>query len=308
MDLTGDALPRVGTLAELTDLVRTEPDLCVRYSAGPGHDARQRSMDTESGLELPGLSVNPLAAEGWWTRPLEDWLARQLCQYKHLAERDPERRAWILRGVIVGRGPDCEPLLGDVAPVAVLDPALLAEAEVRYQARFDAGVGPEDREQDSGVGAAVVLSRLSSADAAEVLTLQRAAFVSEALIYGTADMPPLTQTLGELRAELMDTTGWAAREGARLVGALRARRADDLLLIGRISIAPDKQGEGIGRLLLETAERASGARVAELFTGSLSEANIRLYERCGYRVTERVDQGDGTAQVFLRKLLDPVAT
>jgi len=154
----------------------------------------------------------------------------------------------------------------------------------------------------------IVLSRLSLADAGELLTLQRAAFVSEALIYGTADMPPLTQTLDELRAELVDGIGWAAREGPRMVGALRARKADDLLLIGRIAIAPDKQGEGIGRLLLETAERASGARSAELFTGSLSEANIRLYERCGYRITERVDQGDGTAQVFLRKRLDPVPT
>lgn len=154
----------------------------------------------------------------------------------------------------------------------------------------------------------IVLSRLSPADAGEVLTLQRAAFVSEALIYGTADMPPLTQTLGELRAELAEAFGWAAREGSRMVGALRARTADDLLLIGRIAIAPDRQGEGIGRLLLETAERASGARTAELFTGSLSEANIRLYERCGYRITERVDQGDGTAQVFLRKRLDPVSS
>ena len=150
MDLGDDALPRVGTLTELADLVREEPGLCVRYSAGPEHDARQRSVDTESGLELPGLSVNPLAAEDWWTRPLEDWLARQLCQYKHLAERDPERRAWILRGTIVGRGPDCEPLLADISPVATITPGLLAEAEARYRDRFDAGVGPEDRAQDRG--------------------------------------------------------------------------------------------------------------------------------------------------------------
>lgn len=63
------------------------------------------------------------------------------------------------------------------------------------------------------------------------------------------------------------------------------------------------QGEGIGRMLLESAEESSGAEVAELFTGSLSEANIRLYESCGYREHERVPDGDGTAQVFLRKQL-----
>jgi GNAT superfamily N-acetyltransferase len=63
------------------------------------------------------------------------------------------------------------------------------------------------------------------------------------------------------------------------------------------------QGEGIGRALLEAAEQASAAPEAELFTGSLSEANIRLYEACGYVESERIPDGDGTEQVFLRKLL-----
>lgn len=149
----------------------------------------------------------------------------------------------------------------------------------------------------------IEVARITPADAGEVLTVQRAAFVSEALIYGTADMPPLTQTLDELRAELAEEQGWVARVGPRLVGAIRVRETEDLLLIGRIAIAPDLQGEGIGRALLEAAETASSAPEAELFTGSLSEANVRLYESCGYRVAETVDQGDGTSQIFMRKTL-----
>ncbi|WP_308289635.1 DUF6098 family protein [Microbacterium sp. BF1] len=39
--------------------------------------------------------------------------------------------------------PDCEPLIRDVQPVAVLDTALLTQAETRYQMNFDAGEGPE---------------------------------------------------------------------------------------------------------------------------------------------------------------------
>jgi ribosomal protein S18 acetylase RimI-like enzyme len=91
-----------------------------------------------------------------------------------------------------------------------------------------------------------------------------------------------------------------------MVGAVRARIADGLLLIGRLSIAPDQQGGGIGSRLLDAVERrgaAAGATEAELFTGSLSEANIRLYERLGYRESERVQEGDGIEQVFLRKSL-----
>lgn len=147
---------------------------------------------------------------------------------------------------------------------------------------------------------------IRSEDAGEVLTLQRAAFVQEALIYDSVQMPPLTQTLDEVEAELVENLGCVAIEHGRMIGAVRARSDDGLLLIGRLAIAPDKQGLGVGTQLLEAVEgrgRESGCREAELFTGSLSEANLRLYERAGYRETTRVDGDDGIQQVFLRKAL-----
>ena len=144
-------------------------------------------------------------------------------------------------------------------------------------------------------------------DAGEVMTLQRAAFVSEALIYGTADMPPLTQTLEEVQAELIDNLGCVALAGTRMVGAVRARRDGELLLVGRIAIAPDQQGHGIGTLLLGAVERRgleAGATEAELFTGSLSEANMRLYHREGYAESQRVPSDGGIEEVYMRKRLD----
>ena len=131
------------SLDELVALLRAEPDLYIRYSEGYDADQGGGSRDTESGLELPGLSVNPLCPESWWTRPLKDWLARQLCQYKHLKEKNPDRHAWVARGQCVACGPDCEPLLARVEEVARLDNELLAEAQRIYQERFDAGTGPE---------------------------------------------------------------------------------------------------------------------------------------------------------------------
>lgn len=149
----------------------------------------------------------------------------------------------------------------------------------------------------------VFLRPIHPADAGEVLTLQRAAFVSEAQIYGDPKQAPLTQTLEELEAELQDAGGFVAMIGDRVVGAIRTRESGDLLQIGRIAIAPDVQGEGIGSKLLAAAEENSACAEAELFTGSLSEANLRLYESSGYRESERIDNGDGTAQIFLRKRL-----
>jgi hypothetical protein len=135
---------KLGSLAELEELLPHSAGLYIRYSEGLETDRMRGSIDTESGLELPGLSVNPLAPEAWWNRPLSDWLARQLCQYKDLKEKNPRRRAWVVSGRCVGRGPDCEPLLDDVVAVALLSDGLLEEAERLYGERFDAGNGPED--------------------------------------------------------------------------------------------------------------------------------------------------------------------
>lgn len=43
---------------------------------------------------------------------------------------------------------------------------------------------------------------LGDADAGEIMTLQRAAYVTEAQAHSDLDLPPLTQSLDELRAEL----------------------------------------------------------------------------------------------------------
>jgi hypothetical protein len=135
----------IDSLAAVARLVNEHPEACVRYGADPREQDGRGSLDSESGIELPGLSVNPLGAEVWWSRPLEDWIARQLCQYRHLADQsDDDRRAWVLTGRQVGRGPDCEPLLADVEVLAVIAPRALDEAEDRYVRHFEARRGPED--------------------------------------------------------------------------------------------------------------------------------------------------------------------
>lgn len=131
-------------LRELVALVESRPGLYVRFSAGPERDAAEASVDYESGLELPGLSASSLDPEPWWTRPLEEWLARRLRSYAHLAEADDDRFAWVLCGDRVGEGPDCEPLVARACAVAVLDDQVLEEARQLYHERFDVGRDSRD--------------------------------------------------------------------------------------------------------------------------------------------------------------------
>ncbi|MHA7141913.1 DUF6098 family protein [Arthrobacter sp. Sr33] len=129
----------ITTLYDLEEIVRTEGTVYLRYSEKI--ETQPGSIDGESGLQLPGLSVNPLSPEAWWTRPLKDWLARQICQYKHIGEKHG-RHAWILSGDCVARGPDCEPLIDQVCPLGRLDQHLLDEAEQAYTKLFNTGHEP----------------------------------------------------------------------------------------------------------------------------------------------------------------------
>ncbi|OCI32898.1 DUF6098 family protein [Oerskovia enterophila] len=128
---------RIESLAELAELAELGEPLYVRYSKGPDADRAEVSVDYESGCRLPGLSVNRLDPQPWWDRPVEHWVARQLRQYVHLAEED--RYAWVLTGAVVGRGPDCEPLLMSVRPIARLSDQVVDEATRLYRQVFDVG-------------------------------------------------------------------------------------------------------------------------------------------------------------------------
>jgi SAM-dependent methyltransferase/GNAT superfamily N-acetyltransferase len=140
------------------------------------------------------------------------------------------------------------------------------------------------------------LLRLGIDDAGEILTLQRAAYITEAQAHGDLTMPPLTQTLDQLRAELADpqVTAWGIRADGRLVASARVRLVDPVTAeVGRLTVAPDRQGNGLGTTLLVAAEGRLPVAVTlvRLFTGEHSQANLRLYQRLGYQETERTPAG-----------------
>jgi hypothetical protein len=130
-----------GTLDSVVALLRRRGGglLFVRYSRGPETDRTSSSTDYESGLVLPGLSVAVLTPEPWWTRPVADWVARRLCSYEHLAGESGERYPWVLRGEVVGRGPDHEPLVAAYEPVSRIEASAVVEARAHYERVFDVG-------------------------------------------------------------------------------------------------------------------------------------------------------------------------
>jgi GNAT superfamily N-acetyltransferase len=140
-----------------------------------------------------------------------------------------------------------------------------------------------------------MIAPLASDDAGELLTVQRAAYVGESMLYDQF-LPPLRESLDEVRAVLSreDVRVLGAREGARLVGAVRVMPSGE---VARLCVVPDRQGSGLGTALLRAAIAAGGTW---LFTGERSASNLRLYERHGFVETRR-ERSVGHDLVFLQR-------
>jgi ribosomal protein S18 acetylase RimI-like enzyme len=143
------------------------------------------------------------------------------------------------------------------------------------------------------------------ADVAELVVLQRCCWTAEAIANQTLEIPALHETHDQVLAWAADWTTLVVRLGGRLVAAARGRAEDHDWHIGRLMVAPDLAGRGVGSALLDLIERLAPDDVDRfvLFTGGKSERNQRLYERAGYVLTaaEAIPAGHIAGAVWLVK-------
>ena len=147
-------------------------------------------------------------------------------------------------------------------------------------------------------------------DAAELLDLQKLAYHSEAAIYNDFSIPPLTQTLDQMRADLARQTCLKVTSdacmGGCIVGSVRAYLSEGTCFVGRLIVHPSVQNQGIGtRLMREIEHVFSHADRFELFTGHLSERNLYLYRNLGYRPFRQERISDALTLVYLEKVPSP---
>ena len=114
------------------------------------------------------------------------------------------------------------------------------------------------------------VERATDADAAELLVLQRCCWVDEALANDTLDIPAFHESLDDVRSWIATWSTWCVRLDGRVVGAVRAHHDGASWDIGRLMVAPDLAGRGLGRWLLAFAEAQAPDDVEQLvlFTGA----------------------------------------
>ncbi|MDT0267420.1 bifunctional NAD(P)H-dependent oxidoreductase/GNAT family N-acetyltransferase [Streptomyces sp. DSM 44915] len=142
------------------------------------------------------------------------------------------------------------------------------------------------------------LRPLTPDDAPEVTVLQRCCWADEALANDTWDIPALREPVEQVRAWLAAWQTLGLWRDGRLLGLVRARRTGTDWHIGRLGVAPDLRGQGLGRWLLHAAQSAADPRCDRLVlsTGAKSQANIALYRGEGYELSPPADD-DGTVRL-----------
>lgn len=140
--------------------------------------------------------------------------------------------------------------------------------------------------------------------AGELLTVRRAAFVTEAQTYDDPHLPALTQTLGELRADLRraNVVTLGAWRGHRLVGSVRVELEAERATLGRFAVVPDLQGAGIGPKLLKAVLDYLPEQTSEVwvFTGRDSRQSLETYAKHEHEYEEHLGE---LTYAYLRRIL-----
>ncbi len=150
----------------------------------------------------------------------------------------------------------------------------------------------------------LVVTKATIKDAAEILKLQKLAFLSEAKRYDDFSIPPLTETIEETRKAFNDNVILKAAIDGVIIGSVRGQLTDDnACYIGRLIVHPDFQKRGIGSRLMQAIE-AEFPQVKKyiLGAGHLSEENIRLYQKLGFVICSSEKMSDKVTIIHMEKL------
>jgi len=147
------------------------------------------------------------------------------------------------------------------------------------------------------------IRRASAGDVAAAAAITRAAYSTYVERIGR-EPAPMAADFGAL-IEAGDV--WVATDRDQVVGVLVLQLQDAALLLESVAVDPAHQGRGIGRSLIDHAERVArdqGLGAVDLYTNALMTENLRLYPALGYEVVDRRRE-DGFDRVYFRKSLAP---
>jgi len=148
------------------------------------------------------------------------------------------------------------------------------------------------------------LRRATTADAANVRALTRAAYAKWVSIIGREPLPMTADYDLAVVEHIIDL--W--EEDGQLLALIEVIPKATHLLIENIAVRPDKHRKGYGGKLLhhaETLARSLGFAEIRLYTNAAFTSNVAFYCRRGYREFLRETMIPGSVTVHMMKRLTP---
>jgi Acetyltransferase (GNAT) family. len=125
--------------------------------------------------------------------------------------------------------------------------------------------------------------------AEKVFSLQREAYLREAALIGTEEIPPLQESPEMLMNSGEQFFGYFS--GEELCGVVAFRKDGDCVDICRLFVKPERFRQGIGRKLLEFVGGIRGIRRAVVCTGAANLPALRFYQKNGFHPVETLRKG-----------------
>jgi len=139
------------------------------------------------------------------------------------------------------------------------------------------------------------------ADAGDIRALTRRAYARWVPVIGREPRPMTADYEAAVQKHRIDLF----YADGTLAGLIEMIPAADHLYIQNVAVAPECQGQGLGRKLLAHAEQVAkqlGHDETRLLTNQRMEDNIRIYQKFGYLI-EKEDAEGGWFTTHMRKRL-----
>jgi ribosomal protein S18 acetylase RimI-like enzyme len=147
------------------------------------------------------------------------------------------------------------------------------------------------------------VNRASEKDLTEILMVQQKAFGEVAKMLGKKTLPPIEQTIDEIKEEYLNgiILKYVSEDG-KIVGSVRGAESEKgICSVGKLIVLPEYQNKGIGKLLMTELEKQfPSCSYFILFTSPDTPNTVRLYSSLGYQVTNE-DADNGMKMINMRK-------
>lgn len=159
--------------------------------------------------------------------------------------------------------------------------------------------------------AQIVLRKATAADSGAISALLRESFAEFEALYTPAAFAATVLPVSGILARLNEGPIWVAEYESAIVGTVGAILIGELATIRGMAAHPSAQGVGIGKRLLDEAERfavARGAQTLDLYTTAFLHRAIRLYKAAGFAFTGETVNPNETELLRMMKATRPMAS